>query len=321
MPVKISVQICSFNRWSLLKRALEALFQQDLPKDQYEIVFVDDGSTDETLAMAQEMAKTAPCRMKVLTKKNDGLPRARNVGIRACEGDIILFMDDDTFADPALLREHIAFHDQYPKAVVQGWVNHIADLDYNGPRRYTMDDYSRSFFWTSNVSVRRKFVNEVGGFDEDFQEYGYQDMELGSRLRKLGLKKYVNNKAIVSHYKPPRQKKDLPRMMRQAESCGRSGMIYIRKRGGWHPRFSTGITQFRMGLDLLLRPLKPFFQSQFDSAPEGPMNAWTRFCARMLCSYRFFETVRKGDTNRPRPAADPGTSSEARPETGAGANP
>ena len=69
MSVKISVQICSYNRWSLLKRALEALFVQDFPKDHYEIVFVDDGSTDETFALATEIAKTAPCRLKVLTKK------------------------------------------------------------------------------------------------------------------------------------------------------------------------------------------------------------------------------------------------------------
>ena len=299
MSVKLSVQLCSFNRASLLKRALEALFAQDLPKDQYEIVFVDDGSTDETLVMAREMAKTAPCRMKVLTKKNDGLPRARNVGIHECEGEIILFMDDDTFADPTLVREHINFHERYPKAVVQGWVNHIEELEPKGPRTFKLDDYSRSFFWTSNVSVRKKFVDEVGGFDEDFQEYGYQDMELGSRLKKLGLVKHVNYKAIVSHYKPPKEKKDLARMLRQAESNGRSGMIYIKKRGGWHPRFSTGITGFRMGLDLLLRPLKPLFQSMFDHAPEGPMSPWTRFCARMLCSYRFFEIVRKGNTTRP----------------------
>ena len=306
MSVKISVQLCSFNRSVLLKRALEALFAQDLPKDQYEIVFVDDGSSDDTFAMAQEMAKTVPCRLKVLTKKNDGLPRARNVGIRECEGEIILFMDDDTFADPALLREHVEFHERYPKAVVQGWVNHIEELEPKGPRTYKLDDYSRSFFWTSNVSVRRKYVNEVGGFDESFQEYGYQDMELGSRLKKLGLQKYVNNKAIVSHYKPPKQKKDLPRMLRQAESNGRSGMIYVKKRGGWHPRMSTGITEFRMGLDQLLRPLKPWFQRQFDAAPEGPMSVWTRFCARMLCSYRFFEIVRKGDTTRPpRPGNNP----------------
>jgi hypothetical protein len=89
-------------------------------------------------------------------------------------------------------------------------------------------------------------------------------------------------------------------MLRQAESNARSGMIYVKKRGGLKPRLHTGLTYTRRGLDLLLRPLKPLFQQMFDQAPEGPMGPWTRFCARMLCSYRFFETVRRGDTNRPR---------------------
>ena len=306
MSVKISVLTPSYNRCDLLKRTLETLLAQDFPKDQYEVIVVDDGSTDGTLSMAQELAKTASCRMKVLTKKNDGASRARNLGIHAAEGEILLFIDDDTFAVPALLREHLAFHELYPKAVVQGWVNHIEELNPKGPRKVKMDDLSRSFFWTSNVSVRKKYVDEVGGFYDGFQEYGYQDMELGFRLKQLGLKKYVNNKAIVSHYKPPKQKQDLPRMLQQAESNARSGMIYVRKYGGaWRPRMHTGITGFRMGLDLLLRPLKPLFQSAFDNAPEGPMGSWTSFCARMLCSYRFFDTVRKGDTNRPGPEDTP----------------
>ena len=138
MPIRFSVQICSYNRWHLLKRSLEALFAQDFPNDEYEIVFVDDGSTDSSLAMAEELAKNAPCRLKVLTKPNDGLSRARNLGIRNCEGEIILFMDDDTFADPALLKEHLVVHEQHPNAVVMGWVNHIEELDPSGPRKYVM---------------------------------------------------------------------------------------------------------------------------------------------------------------------------------------
>lgn len=306
MSVKVTTLITSYNRRDLLKRTLQTMLVQDYPADQYEVVVVDDGSTDDTLAMAQELAKTAPCRMKVVTKENDGVTRGRNFGLRFAEGEIILFIDDDTFADPALVREHVEFQDRYPRAVVQGWVNHVEELDPTGPRKFKMDDYSRSFFWTSNVSVRKQYLDEVGGFDNDFQEYGFQDIELGARLKKLGLKKYVNNRAIVSHYKPPKQKKDLPRMLRQAASNGRSGMIYISKHDNWHSRLSTGITGFRMGLDLLLRPLKPYFQSVLDNAPEGPMGPWTRFCARMLCSYAFFDAVRKGDTNRPpRPVNNP----------------
>lgn len=299
MAIKISVQICSYNRRNLLKRALEALFAQDLPKDEYEIVFVNDGSTDDSAEMASALAATAPCRLKVLNKPNDGLSRARNLGIRNCEGEILLFMDDDTFADPALLREHLAVHAAHPRAVVMGWVNHIEELDPQGPRKYVMADYSRSFFWTSNVSVRKKFIEEVGGFDEDFREYGWEDIELGYRLKQLGLERQVNEKAIVSHFKPPKQKKDLPGMLRQAESSARSALIYVKKRPGIRSHLSTGITGFRMGLDLLLRPFRSVFQSGVDNAPDGPLQGWPFWCARILCSFRFFDVVRTGDSRKP----------------------
>ena len=299
MSIRISVQICSYNRWHLLKRSLEALIAQDLPKDEYEIVFVDDGSTDDSLAMAQELAQSAPCRIKVLTKANDGLSRARNLGIRNCEGEVILFMDDDTFADPGLLREHLSVHDQHPRCVVLGWVNHIEELDPQGPRKYVMADYSRSFFWTSNVSVRKKYVEEVGLFDEDFLEYGWEDLELGWRLKKLGLERKTTDKAIVSHFKPPKQKKDLPGMLRQAASSGRSALVYIKKRPTINAHMATGITWPRMALDQLLRPFRSVFQRGVDNAPDGPLTGWAFWCARILCSFEFFDAVRKGDTRRP----------------------
>ena len=303
MTKRISVQICSHNREHLLRRSLLALFAQDLPKDEYEIVFVDDGSTDGTLAMATELAKTAPCTLKVLTKQQGGLSRARNLGIRNCEGEVLLFMDDDTFADPNLLREHLVLHDQNPRCVVIGWVNHVTELELTGPRVYQMADYSRSFFWTSNVSVRKCFVDEVGGFDEDFHEYGWEDMELGYRLKKLGLVRLTTDKAIVSHYKPPKQKKDMPGMLRQAESSARSALIYIRKRPGIRSRMATGITCPRMAIDLLLRPFAPLFRRVIENAPEGPMSRSTFICARLLASFKFFDAVRLGNERKPEASA------------------
>ena len=234
-----------------------------------------------------------------MSKANDGLSRARNLGIRNCEGEVILFMDDDTFADPSLLREHLAVHDQCPRCVVLGWVNHIEELDPQGPRKYGVADYSRSFFWTSNVSVRKKFVEEAGLFDEDFLEYGWEDLELGWRLKQLGLERRTNNKAIVSHFKPPKQKKDLPGMLRQAASSGRSALVYVKKRPTLNAHMATGITWPRMLLDQLLRLFGPIFQSGVDHAPEGPLRGWPFWCARILCSFIFFDAVRKGDTRRP----------------------
>ena len=81
MSIRISVQICSYNRKHLLERSLRALMAQDLPKDQYEIVFVDDGSTDGSADMARALAAEGGCRIKVFSKANDGLARARNLGV------------------------------------------------------------------------------------------------------------------------------------------------------------------------------------------------------------------------------------------------
>jgi len=289
---KISVQICSYNRRELLRRSLEALFRQDIPPSDYEIVLVDDGSTDGTAEMARSLA--APCRLKVLTKPNGGLARARNLGIKNAEGEIILFMDDDTFADPALLREHLATHAECPKCVVIGWVNHISELDPKGPRKVKLADLSNSFFWTSNVSVRKKYIYEAGLFDEEFTEYGWEDLELGYRLKKLGLERRINPRAIVSHYKRPRTKHDLPGAIRQAAASGRSALIYIRKRPGLRSRLATGITWPRMAIDRLLRPLEPVFRRSVETAADGPLTGFALFSLRMLASFSFFDSVRRG---------------------------
>lgn len=299
VSLRISVVISSYNRRHLLERTLRGLLAQDLPPEEYEAVVIDDGGTDGSADMARALASPGGCRIKVFSKKQEGASRGRNLGIRNAEGEIILFIDDDTFPDPSLLREHLAVHDTDPRCVVLGWVNHIEELEPQGPRQRVMADYSRSFFWTSNVSVRKKYLEEAGLFDEDFREYGWEDPELGWRLKKLGLRRQVNEKAIVSHYKPPKQKKDLPGMLRQAESSGRSALIYIRKRPTLGARMSTGITCPRMLLDRLLRPFEPVFRSGVEQAPDGPLRGWAAFCARMLCSFRFFDTVRKGETFKP----------------------
>ena len=88
-------------------------------------------------------------------------------------------------------------------------------------------------------------------------------------------------------------------MLRQAASSGRSALVYIKKRPQINARLATGITGPRMLLDRLLRPFESVFQRGVDHAPEGPLKGWAFWCARILCSFRFFDAVRKGDTRRP----------------------
>ena len=119
MPIIISIIICSYNRKELLAHALQALANVDFNPEDYEIVLVDDGSNDGTSEMVQKI--TFPGKITCHYQKNSGLASARNAGIRLARGEIILFMDDDTFADRRLLAEHCASHQDSSRNIVLGW--------------------------------------------------------------------------------------------------------------------------------------------------------------------------------------------------------
>lgn len=294
MGMMISVQICSYNRSALLKKALEGVFRQDFPTDEFEIILVDDGSTDDTAAMVKTLS--APCRLEYLYQPNSGLATARNRGIRAAGGKYVLFIDDDIMADPHLLKEHLDMHLKYPGSVVNGWVNHVEDLEKCGKPRFTMADISTSFFWTSNVSVRREDLEKAGLFDESFREYGWEDLELGVRLRNLGLKSRFNRHAVVYHYKKKWNRDDLPRHFLQAEAKGRTAVVFLEKHPTLRVRLATGIYPWRFFLNSLFYFRghgERFFKKLVESAPGGNLEGLYRFAAQKLIDFHYFEAVRK----------------------------
>ena len=103
-----------------------------------------------------------------------------------------------------------------------------------------MADISTSFFWTSNVSVKKKYLDQAGRFDQDFKEYGWEDQEVGLRLMALGLRNRNNYKAIGYHVKRPPKYSDVPRALAQAEAKARTALIYINKHPRMRTRMSTG---------------------------------------------------------------------------------
>src|SRR5437879_1321693 len=101
--IKISVVIATFNRKQLLARTLPTLFNQDLPPEDYEVVVVDDGSTDGT---AQLLHSFNPgCKLNILDQPNCGQAIACNKGFLAATGELVLLLDDDIVCPPNLLRE------------------------------------------------------------------------------------------------------------------------------------------------------------------------------------------------------------------------
>src|SRR5688572_21137965 len=100
---KLSVVICTYNRAPLLVKVLESLCQQTLSKDNFEVVVINDGSSDNTEAIAASFAGKLPLRY--LYQRNAGLASAKNRGLFACRGDLVFFMDDDDIASETLLEE------------------------------------------------------------------------------------------------------------------------------------------------------------------------------------------------------------------------
>lgn len=294
----ISVQICTHNRKDVLVKVINSLVDQTLPQDRYELVLVDDGCTDGT----EELVKSLelPYHLEYLRHaKNAGLATARNTGIRGASGRIILYIDDDVIADPNLLAEHVKSHALREMVVVSGWVNHVEEACRPQEPKFTMADISTSFFWTSNVSVKKKHLVQAGCFDEDFKEYGWEDQEMGLRLMALGLKALRNYKAIGFHVKRAPKKGDLPRMLNQAEAKGRTAALYVSKHRRMRTRLATGITAPRLAVYKMTQVgnwLEKYCENQLNRAElndSDELRGWDAWCARQLSTIHYFRAIEK----------------------------
>ena len=301
LAIDITVQICTYNRKDLIVKSLEALFAQDYPKDQYEIVLVDDGSNDGTGEAVK--ALNPPCHLEYTYQENAGLATARNRGIRAAKGEFILFVDDDIMASKSLLSEHVKTHRAHPKSVVRGWVNHVDDLEKTDQKipKFTMQDISTAFFWTSNVSVGKAYLEEAGLFDETFKEYGWEDLELGLRLKALGLKLQYNREAVVFHYKSRWKKSDIPKLLKQARSKGRTAVLFLDKHPTMRVKMATGIYSARFLWNDLMEMGglgKEFCHNVIDKHDNEELAGLPLFCAHQLYKFEYFRTIRNAMEER-----------------------
>ncbi len=191
--MKLSVVIPTFNKVALLEQTLEALFRQDVePGSPWEIVVVNDGSTDGTGEYLQSLAGSGGMKLVVVDPPgNVGRARARNLGTRSAAGTWILFLDDDIVAPPDLLRSHLDILEKHPGCGTIGYAvtepslvdgPHFHYLDSRGVARLDQGPAPGRFFVTQNAAVPRQAFLDAGGFDEEFSTYGFEDMEVAFRL-------------------------------------------------------------------------------------------------------------------------------------------
>lgn len=212
----LSIVIPTFNREKILSKLLVAYLAQPHPDLIHEILVVDDGSTDRTESVVREFGQRSPFPIRYFRQANKGPGAARNYGIREAASDLILFTDSDIIPAPDLVPQHLEWHNRNPHRTVAvlgyiTWAPEIkatpfmrwcgedgAVLQFRSLRGANAADYH--FFYTGNLSLKTEFLRRGGQFDEDFRTYGYEDLELGHRLNKRGLRLLYNSAAIGYHY-------------------------------------------------------------------------------------------------------------------------
>src|SRR5512138_952083 len=112
----LSAVVSTCDRAELLRGALESLCHQTLAVDEFEVVLVDDGSSDATRDGALSFRSRLPIRYAF--ERNAALAAARNLGLFMARGEVLLFLDDDDVSDPGLLEAHVDAHRSRPEPEV-----------------------------------------------------------------------------------------------------------------------------------------------------------------------------------------------------------
>ena len=204
--------ICTYNRAPLLDNVLNSLCNQTLSIQDFEVVVINDGSTDNTEEVAASY--TAKLPLRYLYQRNAGLASAKNHGLFASRGDIVLFLDDDDITAGTLLEEHVKTHRDFPaehyavlgytalgedikKNFLMHFVTEIGCFLFSYPTLKHGDVLDYTYFWGGRSSCKRSLLLEHGVFNPVFR-FGCEDIELGYRLSKHGLR-VIYNKSAVSY--------------------------------------------------------------------------------------------------------------------------
>lgn len=249
--VYISVVIPTYNRKPILTKCLNALEQQIVPEELqnggYEIVVVDDGSTDGTVQWLQQDAAQYP-HVRLFEQAHKGAAAARNLGVEQAQGDIIIFIDSDLVVTETFLASHLTGLRQGKRKLrsdrlfTYGRVVNTANFDNPTSEPFKITDFSAAYFATGNVAIARKWLLEAGLFDAGFQLYGWEDLELGVRLKKLGLTLIKCPEAVGYHWHPAFSLDQIPKLIDQEIQRGKMGVIFYEKHPTWEVRMMIQMT-------------------------------------------------------------------------------
>lgn len=232
-----SVVIPTYRRCASVERALRALSVQTVDPATLEVVVAIDGSEDGTRDLVATFP--APYRLQSVWQPNRGRASARNAGIRATRGDLLIMLDDDMEPVPEFVAAHRAAHEGASRCCVVGAVPIRSCSAPTPAAAYIAAKFNRHLqrlaqpgfqfnlrdFYSGNFSIRRSDLEAAGLFDEAFTIYGNEDLELSLRLNKVGVQlRYSPDALAYQHYT-----KDFPALARDTVAKGRTAVLLAQK--------------------------------------------------------------------------------------------
>jgi len=228
---RVSVVVCSYNGARTIRDCLAGIGNLEYP--DYETIVVDDGSTDDTAAIAQAFP------VRLISTPQRGLGSARNTGLEAATGEIVAYIDDDAWPDPHWLTYLAAGFTERDHAAVGG--PNIAPPGYGltsdcvarapgNPTHVLLTDREAEHLPGCNMAFRRSCLEAIGGFDPRFRAAG-DDVDIGWRLREHGWTLGFAPGAMVWH----RRRSTIRTYWKQQRGYGRAEALLEAK---WPRRYT-----------------------------------------------------------------------------------
>lgn len=201
MPIKFSIVIPAYNAENTLGRCLESIRRMDFPRENYEVVVVNDGSTDETARVAREFGA------RVITKRCHSLSAVRNLGASETTGEVLAFLDSDVLVDPKWLASAAEYFDAGFSGALHfaddvpddaGWIGRFwhGHVRERKDRTRNVDNLA-----ARNLCVNRGVHEECGGFDERlfWGKRAGEDKEYTYRLHRAGHRVVSDSSLRMTH--------------------------------------------------------------------------------------------------------------------------
>ena len=221
MQTRLSLVICTYNRADILPRCLNAACRQTMAASGYEIIVVDNASTDHTGQLVRQIAAQAAVPVKYVYHPEKGVSHARNAGAKAALAPIVTYIDDDAIAAPDMVWQIVRTFEEYPRAGcvggridiclpdrLPGWYSSFFDGYYSQFDLGAKNTFRVSELWQypfgANISFRAEALQQIGYFNtalgrmgKDFA--GGEEIDAAIRLSRAGFEIFYNPAVAVKH--------------------------------------------------------------------------------------------------------------------------